>query len=74
MLEIIPKGLGLVVVLEHLGHATLDIENARGIGNLGLDVVGDAEGMLLGGVLALEHRIIVLSHGGGGCSGEEPSW
>lgn len=70
----IPKGLGLVIVLEHLGHAALDIENARGIGDLGLDVVGDTEGMLFGGVLALEHRLVVLSHGGARCVGEEPRW
>lgn len=67
----VPKGFRLVVVLDHLGHATLDVEDAGGTGDLGLDLIGDTQSVGLGRILALEDSLVVLSHVCGGRGGGE---
>jgi hypothetical protein len=59
--------LGGVIVLLELGHATLEVEEAIGVGDLFADELDDALGMLLGRVFALEDGLEVFgNHGGGG--------
>ena len=60
--------LGLVVVLEQLGGAALEVEDSRCAGHLVADVVGDALRMALGRVFALEGGLVIHSGGGGHCA------
>ncbi len=58
----LPEMLGLVIVLDHLGGPALKVENAAGAGDLGPNILDDAAGVLLGGILPLED-VVVGSHG-----------
>jgi hypothetical protein len=56
--------LGRIIVFQQLGHATLEIYDAVGIGVCLAEEVDDALGMGLAGVFALENgRKIFDSHG-----------
>ncbi len=59
-----PKRLGLVIILEELGLSALEVQHARRVGALGADLVDDAAGVVLGGVLPLEDGLVIDSHGG----------
>lgn len=61
-ISIIPEGLGRVIVLEKLGHAALEIENAIGLGILLADLINDATGVRLARVLALEHGFEIFGN------------
>lgn len=56
------EGLGRVIVLEKLGHAALEIENAIGLGILLADLINDATGVRLARVLALEHGFEIFGN------------
>jgi hypothetical protein len=59
--------LGRVVVLEHLGQATLKVEHAIDIGGLLAEELDDTSGVRLGRVFVLEDSLKVLCYHHCGC-------
>jgi hypothetical protein len=71
--RLLPEGLGRVIILANLGHATLEVEDAIGIGHFLADELEDSLGMGIAGVFALEHGVKVFGDHGGRRSGAEIS-